>query len=140
MSEKKVLFESYNAMSRPAMWFEIPIMPMIGLLLGGIVTFGSMTVLLNWVWGLACTFPFLAALLALRFMSSIDPRYTTRVWFAIRRLILNMKYGKHLLLTSFNPKWSQYYGRRFSQKRYVGGGDGASDEISRSSKHGHSAR
>lgn len=140
MSEKKVLFESYNAMSRPAMFFEIPIMPMLGLLLGGIVTFGSITALLGWVWGLAFSFPFLAALLALRIMSSIDPRYMTRVWFAIRRLILNLKYGKHLLLTSFNPRWSKYYGRRFSQKRYVSGGDGSADEVSRPPQHGDASR
>jgi len=32
---KKLRFESYNAMSRPAMQWGIPIMPMVGLLMGG---------------------------------------------------------------------------------------------------------
>lgn len=32
---KQLTFESYNGMSRPAMFWSIPIMPMVGLLMGG---------------------------------------------------------------------------------------------------------
>lgn len=137
MSVKKVLYESYNAMSRPAMFAEVPIMPLVGFLLGGVVAFGLGTAFFSWAWGLVLATPFFAMLLALRLMSIKDPRYMTRVWFAILRIRLNFKYGKHLLLTSYNPKWSQYYGRRFSQKRYVSGGNGPADEVPRSSKYGN---
>lgn len=140
MSEKKELYESYNAMSRPAMFAEIPIMPLVGFLLAGLIAFALGTAFITWVWGLVLATPFFTALLALRLMSIKDPRYMTRVWFAIIRIRLNMKYGKHLLLTSYNPKWSQYYGRRFSQKRYVCGGNGASDEVSRPSEYGDDGR
>lgn len=140
MAEKeKLLFDSYNAMSRPAMHWGIPIMPMIGLVMAALVSFGAGASLLSWVWGLVFAVPSLGALVALRFMSSIDDRYLRRVRFALRRLRLNLIYGKHLLLTPFNPKWSLYYGRRFAQQRYAARGDGASDALSRARTHGDTA-
>lgn len=141
MSDKeRLLFDSYNAMSRPAMQWGIPIMPMIALVMGGLVIFGAVTAIFSWVWGLVIAFPFMVALLALRLITSIDDRYLRRVRFALRRMQLNMKHGKQLLLTPFNPKWSQYYGRRFSQQRYVSRGNGPSDALSRSREHGDASR
>jgi hypothetical protein len=141
MSDKKrLLFDSYNAMSRPAMHWGIPIMPMIALFMGGLVSFGAGAAIFSWVWGLVFAFPFAVALLALRLITSIDDRYLRRIRFALRRLRLNMKHGKQLLLTPFNPKWSQYYGGRFSQQRYVSRGNGSSDALSRSREHGDASR
>lgn len=140
MSGKKKLYESYNAMSRPAMWANIPIMPLIGFLMVGLVSLGTGTVFLGLVWGTVISLPSFAALLALRIMTSVDDRYLNRVWFGFRRIILNIKYGKHLLLTSLNPMWSRYYGRRFSQKRVAAGAHGATDGIPRSPEHGDDTR
>ncbi|WP_375122158.1 VirB3 family type IV secretion system protein [Pseudomonas sp. LW8] len=136
---KKLIFESYNAMSRPAKYWGIPIMPLLGLLMATAVSFIVGMVILSWIWGLVFAFPFVVAMIALRLISSIDDRYFRRVRFAIRRIRLNFKYGKRLLLTSFNPKWSQYYARRFAEKRYVSGGFRPSNAISRTRKHGDSA-
>ncbi|PBP65850.1 conjugal transfer protein [Pseudomonas syringae] len=132
---KKEVSPSYNAMSRPAMFWNIPIMPMVGLLMGGLIFGIAATVMLSWVWGLFAASPFLIALTALRFAGLIDPQYLRRVRFALRRLRLNFKYGKPLLLTPFNPRWSKYYGARFSHKRYAPGGESAADGLSGARAH-----
>jgi MFS family permease len=137
---KRLMFESYNGMSRPAMFWNIPIMPMVGLLMGGLI-FGVIgTALLSWIWGLVFLFPFAAALIALRLLCSIDGQYLRRVRFACRRMLLNLKYGKPLLLTPFNPTWSQFYGKRFSQTRYASGGEGAAAGVSGRQLHDYSGR
>jgi hypothetical protein len=138
--KEKLLFDSYNGMSRPAMQWGIPIMPMIGLIMGALLSFGAGTAMFSWLWGLIFAFPFAVGLLALRLITSVDDRYFRRIRFAFRRLRLNLKYGKQLLLTPYNPKWSQYYGRRFSQKRYAARDVSSSDGISSSRKHGDSSR
>nr|UVN17874.1 hypothetical protein pPsy0479a_00042 [Pseudomonas syringae] len=69
--------------------------------------------------GLVAASPFLIALIALRVVGLIDPQYLRRIRFARRRLWLNLKYGKPLLLTPFNPQWNEFYGARFSHKRYA---------------------
>lgn len=130
--EKPLLFDSYNAMSRPATHWGIPIMPMLCLVMSALTAFGVGAAVISWVWGLAFAFPFLLALLALRLITSIDDRYLRRIRFALRRIRRNLKFGKNLLLTPYNPKWSHYYGRRFSQKRYVSGGSRSDDEVPRS--------
>lgn len=138
--KKKLLFDSYNAMSRPAMQWGIPVMPMMGLLMGGLCGFGIGAALISWGWGVIFAFPFVVGLLALRLITAVDDRYFRRVRFAVQRIRLNFTYGKQLLLTPFNPKWSHYYGRRFSQKRYAAGGACASDGLSRSRTHGEPSR
>jgi len=127
---KQVICESYNAMSRPAMFWNIPIMPMVGLLMGGLVFGIAATTLLSWVWGLCAAAPFLVVLIALRVVGLIDPQYLRRIRFALRRFKMNRKYGKPLLLTSFNPQWSKFYGARFSQKRYALERESAADALS----------
>ncbi|MNC33148.1 hypothetical protein D3C75_815310 [compost metagenome] len=138
--KEKLVFESYNAMSRPAMHWGIPIMPMMGMVLGALFGFGVGAALISWVWGVIFAFPFLVALLALRLITSVDDRYFRRIRFALRRVRLNLTYGKQLLLTPFNPKWSHYYGRRYSQKRYAARGSSASDGVSRPRTHGDASR
>lgn len=136
---KKLIFESYNGMSRPAMFWSIPIMPMIGLLMGGVFSGIAGVSLLSWVWGLAFLFPFLAALVVLHFLCAIDGQYLRRVRFAGRRLKLNLKYGKPLLLTPFNPHWSEFYGSRFSQKRYATGSESADHAVRGARQYDHLA-
>jgi hypothetical protein len=108
--------------------------------MGGII-FGVIgTALLSWIWGLVFLLPFAGALVALRLLCSIDGQYLRRVKFAFRRIRLNLKYGKPLLLTPFNPNWSQFYGKRFSQQRYVGGSESASAEVSGGRLHDDTGR
>lgn len=120
---KKLVFESYNAMSRPAMVASIPIMPFIALMMCGLLSGIAGTFLISWVCGLIFAAPFAGLLITLRLICMIDPQYPRRVLFAFRRLRLNLRYGKPLLLTSFNPDWSRFYGQRFAQQRYAGRGE-----------------
>lgn len=137
---KQLIFPSYNAMSRPAMYWSVPIMPLVGLLMGALIFGIAATALLSWVWGLTIAGLFLSALVALRFLCLIDAQYLRRVRFVMRRLKLNLTYGKPLLLTSFNPRWSQFYGERFSQTCIAARSEGAGDEIPRARTHGDVAR
>lgn len=137
---KKLKFESYNGMSRPAMFWNIPIMPMVGLLMGGLICGIAGTVVLSWVWGLIFLAPFLIALIAFRFICLIDPQYLRRVLFAYRRLRSNLAYGKPLLQTPLNPQWSAFYGERFSQTRHALGSESAATALSRPRTHGDAAR
>lgn len=148
-SLKKLNFESYNAMSRPAMQWGIPIMPMVALLMGGLLSGLAGTVLLSWVWGLLGMAPFAGALATLRFICAVDAQYPRRLWWSWRRIRLNWRYGKRLLLTPYNPNWSQFYGKRFAQCRFhtapsqevhAPRGQSASAAVSRSRAHGDTAR
>lgn len=135
--QDKQIFPSYNAMSRPAMFWGMPIMPMIGLFLAGILAFVVAASVLSFIWGLVFCFPFVVCLVGLRFMTSIDDRYTRRMWFALRRVRLNLKYGKQLMLTPYNSMWSKHYAKRFSQQRFIAGSqEGSANGISRSRTHG----
>lgn len=141
MSEKKkVLYESYNAMARPALFWGIPILPMLALFSLGLICGVVGATIFSFIWGLVFALPFVIALIALRLMTSIDDRYIRRMGFMLRRIWLNLKYGKQLLLTPYNPNWSQFYGKRFSQQHNASRGKGAVDGLSRSRAHGHAAR
>ena len=115
---KKLIFQSYNGMSRPPMFMNIPIMPMVGLLMAALITGIAGTALLSWKWGVSFAVVFLSVLVALQVMCKIDPQYTRRVRFGWRRLRRNFKHGKPLLLTPYNADWSKFYGRRFAQVRH----------------------
>jgi uncharacterized protein (DUF58 family) len=127
---KKLTFDSYNALNRPAMFWGIPIMPMIGLLTLGLLSAGIAATLLPWWWGVVFAFPFAAALTALRFITSIDNRFLRRLWFMARRLRRNWKYGRQLLLTPVNPNWNKFYGKRFARQRYAARGKSTSAGLS----------
>jgi O-antigen/teichoic acid export membrane protein len=137
---KKLIFPSYNGMSRPAMYWNIPIMALVGLLMCALIFGIAATALLSWVWGLIIAGLFLSALVALRFLCLIDPQYLRRVRFVLRRLKLNFTYGRPLLLTSFNPRWSEFYAERFSQTSIAARSESAGDEVSRARAHGDVAR
>ncbi|WP_081036964.1 VirB3 family type IV secretion system protein [Pseudomonas corrugata] len=140
--EKKVLlYPSYNAMSRPAMFWGIPIMPLVGLFLAAVIVFVITATLLSFIWALASLLPFVVAVCGLRIMTSIDDRYVRRVRFSVHRLWLNFKHGRQLLLTPYSPLWSQYYGKRFSRQRFITGTiKSSADGVSRSRTHGDSER
>lgn len=137
---KQLIFPSYNGMSRPAMYWSIPIMPLVGLLMAALIFGIAGTALLSWIWGLVIAGLFLSVLVVLRFFCLIDPQYLRRVRFVLRRFKLNLTYGKPLLLTSFNPRWSEFYAERFSQTRIAARSEGAGDEVPRARAHGDVAR
>jgi MFS family permease len=137
---KDLICESYNGMSRPAMFAGIPIMPMVGLLMGALVGGVCATALLSWHWGLAVVLFFGTGLFALRLMCAIDAQYMRRVRFAWRRIRLNLTYGKALMLTSANPNWSQFYGQRFSQQRYASRKESDAVALPGGRPHGDSGR
>lgn len=137
---KNLVSESYNAMSRPPMFGGIPIMPGVGLVIGGLVSGVAATAALSWKWGLGCVLTFAAALFALRLLCAIDAQYMRRVRFAYRRLRFNARYGKALMLTSAHPNWSQLYGQRFSQQRYAGRQESEAVALSRRRIHDDAGR
>lgn len=133
-------FESYNAMSRPAMYWGVPIMPLVGCFMGGLVFGMAGTALFSWIWGLIFVSIFAGILIALRLICEVDANYPRRLRRSWRRVRLNWRYGRRLLLTPFNPHWSQFYGQRFAQTRFhpaasdeihASRGQGASDGVSR---------
>jgi type IV secretory pathway VirB3-like protein len=137
---KSLISDSYNGMSRPAMFAGIPIMPMVGLLLGGLLSGVAATSLLSWRWGIGCVLVFIAGLFVLRLLCALDAQYLRRVRFGLRRLRLNVSYGKALMLTSINPNWSQFYGQRFSKQRYASTEEGEAAGLRSGRAHGDTGR
>lgn len=137
---QEMRFESFNGMSRPAMWWSIPIMPLVGLLMAALITGIAGTVLLSWIWGLIFAVPFLCSIVALRFICLVDHNYLRRIKFGWRRIKLNRTYGRPLLLTTINPSWSKDYAQRFSQQRYASRNEGSAAAIRSPSQHGNNAR
>ncbi|MCY1271829.1 hypothetical protein D9M68_356030 [compost metagenome] len=129
--EKKLLFKTWNGMDRPAMWQGVPIMPFIGLLMGALFAFGFGAAVFAWWIGLVFALPFLFVMCAFYYVSALDDRYSRRVAFAIRRIALNLRFGKGLMLTPQNPKWSRYYGKRFAIGRHVSRGIDPDTRVSR---------
>lgn len=115
---RKRVCSTYNGMGREAIYWGIPIMPfaaiaMITMLITGISIF------IFSFWGLLAALPGGITLIAIRVACSLDSKALDRIAFVIRRFSLNRKYGKPLLLTPYNPKWSSFYDRRFAQKYHV---------------------
>ncbi|HBP4890403.1 TPA: conjugal transfer protein [Pseudomonas aeruginosa] len=131
MSDEQLLFPSYNAMSRPAMFMGIPILPFVGIAVALLVVGGIGFLLLPWWGALLLILPLLLVLVGFAVMSSIDSRYIRRVIFAVRRFGSNLKYGRGLRLAPINPLWSVFYGKRFAHRRYASGGQGTADEVPR---------
>ncbi|PUA41510.1 conjugal transfer protein [Pseudomonas protegens] len=114
--EKKWLFPSYNAMSRPAMFMGIPILPFVGLVVATVAVGGLGYWLVKW-WMLLLVSPFVMALIGFAVASSFDDRYMRRVLFALRRYRRNLTYGRGLRLTPINRQWSVLYGKRYASGR-----------------------
>lgn len=130
-AEEKQLFRTWNGKDRPAMWWGVPIMPLVGLILGGLLAFGFGTGVFNvWIGGLFAV-PFIFTLCAFYYVSAIDDRYMRRVQFAVRRLLLSARYGRGLMIAPQNPKWSQHYVKRFALRRYVARSDDPTARVSR---------
>ncbi|HDQ4465205.1 TPA: VirB3 family type IV secretion system protein [Pseudomonas aeruginosa] len=131
MNDEQMLFPSYNAMSRPAMFLGVPILPFVGIAVALLVVGGVGFALLPWWGALLLMSPLLLTLVGFAVVSSFDARYMRRVIFAVRRLFLNFRYGRGLRLAPINPLWSVFYGKRFAHRRYASGDQGAADEVSR---------
>jgi type IV secretory pathway VirB3-like protein len=114
--EKTLEFDSYNAMSRAATFFGIPIFPLLIGVMGTLFSLVAGFTVFGWP-GLFLATPFIVGLIFLRIISETDSKYLRRLMFMINRFWLNRRYGRSLLLTSHNPSWSKFYGRRFAQQR-----------------------
>ncbi|PCM96093.1 conjugal transfer protein [Pseudomonas aeruginosa] len=131
MNDEELLFPSYNAMSRPATFLGVPILPFVGIAVALLVV-GTVGFLLFPWWGaLLLASPLFLALVGFSVVSSFDARYMRRIVYAMRRFSLNLRYGRGVCLTPINPLWSVFYGKRFAQRRHAGGSFGSADEISR---------
>lgn len=133
---KKLSLRTWNGRNRPALFWGVPIMPFIGLLAGVFVSFGLGALAFSWWMGALLALPFLLLMFAFYFVSALDDRYSRRVVFAIRRLLLNLQYGKGLMLAPQNPKWSQFYGKRFAIGRHVSRGNDPDSGVPRSRAYG----
>lgn len=120
MEKEKLSFDSYNGMSRVAMFWGVPIFPLLFCFVG-ILFFGVIGFTLFGMWGGVLISPFIILVIFIRIVCEKDDKYLRRILFMVKRLFLNRKYGKNLLLTPQNPRWSLYYGRRFAQKRILSG-------------------
>ncbi|MCY1291153.1 hypothetical protein D9M68_568880 [compost metagenome] len=129
MADEKRRYQTWNGMDRPANFKGVPIMPFVGLLVGSLITTG-LTLAIIGPWGGLAIVPFLLIGFAFYFFSSIDDRFMRRVVFATRRFLLSMRFGKGLIVTPQNPRWSQFYGKRFALCRHVTRGDDAADGAS----------
>lgn len=130
MAEEKRRYKTWNGMDRPANFRGVPIMPLVGLLVGGLFTTGLTLAILG-PWGGLAIVPFLLIAFAFYFVSSIDDRFMRRVVFATRRFMLSTRFGKGLIVTPQNPRWSHFYGKRFALCRHVTRGDDTADGASR---------
>ncbi|EHO4880165.1 VirB3 family type IV secretion system protein [Escherichia coli] len=113
-------FDTNNAMNRVAMFAGIPVFAFLFLVvIGCILTFSSVW-MWGW-WGFIVTIPFILAIVGLRIICERDDKAFRRFRFQLRRWKMNRKYGRHLLLTSRNPRWRDKYARRVIQKRILTG-------------------
>lgn len=113
-------FESYNGMSRVPLYWGVPVFPLLLCFVGTLLSAGVGITLFG-VWGGLLTLFFIIPGIALRIVCEKDDKYMRRLGFMVRRLRLNMKYGKSLFVSPQNPKWSSYYGRRYAKVRFSRG-------------------
>ncbi|APV28425.1 hypothetical protein E2Y33_23350 [Salmonella enterica] len=113
-------YDTHNAMGRVAMYWGIPVFPLIFLLMGVAISFFVGIYLWGW-WGIATPSPFIIALLALRIITERDDKAMRRFFFTRRRKRMNRKFGRHLLITPRNPKWRETNERRAIKKRILTG-------------------
>ncbi|MEA9446199.1 VirB3 family type IV secretion system protein [Candidatus Fukatsuia symbiotica] len=113
-------FDSHNGMSRIPLFWGVPIFPLLLCFVGTLV-FGVSGFSAFGGWGGLLALPFLLVGIALRIVCEKDDKYLRRLHFMLRRLRLNRRFGKSLFVTPQNPKWSQYYGRRYAKVRFSGG-------------------
>ncbi|WP_289347194.1 hypothetical protein [Pantoea stewartii] len=130
MEEDEYVFDSYNAMGRTASYQGVPQFVILGILVFGIVLTGIGCVLFGWYGLIAIIVPMIL-FVVVRIVCESDSRFLTRFRFMLRRYIRNMIFGRSLLITPYNPRWNQFYGRRIAQKRYLTGNKSSVDELSR---------
>lgn len=113
-------FDSHNGMSRVAMFWGVPVFPLLFCVMGFFISGVIGLTVFGWK-GLFIPIPFVIFALFLRVISERDDKAMRRVMFIIRRWRYNRKYGRHLLITPRNPKWSKYNVHRQAKKRILAG-------------------
>ncbi|MCY1295246.1 hypothetical protein D9M70_445760 [compost metagenome] len=131
MADEKKRFKTWNGMDRPANVLGIPVFLFIGLTVVGLIVSVLGLAIFAWWVGLLLAVPFLLVGLAFYFVSALDDRYTRRVVFATRRILLSMRFGKGLIVAPQNPQWSKFYGKRFALCRHVSRDDDQPHRVSR---------
>lgn len=117
---KQLEFDIYNGMSRVPLFWGVPIFPLLLCFVSTLV-FGMGGFSVFGVWGSLLALPFILVGIALRIVCEKDDKYLRRLHFMLRRLRLNFRFGQSLFVTPQNPKWSQYYGRRYAKVRFSRG-------------------
>jgi type IV secretory pathway VirB3-like protein len=118
MEEKELSFDSYNAMGRTATYAGVPQFVLLGIIFLGIIITAIACTLFSW-YGLLALFIPVILFTVVRIACESDSRFLTRLRFMLGRYIRNMIYGRALLITPYNPRWEQFYGRRIAEKRFI---------------------
>jgi type IV secretory pathway VirB3-like protein len=118
--DEDLKFDSHNGMSRVPMFWGIPVFPLIFCVLGTFIT-GVIGISVFGAKGLIFPLPFILLALFIRVISERDDKAMRRFIFSIRRWRRNRKYGRHLLITPRNPKWSVVNVQRQAKKRVLNG-------------------
>jgi hypothetical protein len=132
VTPKRGEYDSYAAMDRPAMWWDIPILPGLACFMLGLVVLVAVGTLSTFVWGAICSAPFAIAIIAMRTMTAFDDKFMRRIGFMIARKRLDFMHGRHLFLSPINSQWRQSYGKRNAQQCIIAEqAKSSADEISR---------
>jgi hypothetical protein len=115
---RELMFDSYNARNRPAIYMGVPIFPLLFLTFVGALSGVVVGALLGWIFGFIVFGIFVVLLVVLRLITSIDDRYMRRITFGLRRIYLNLLYGRKLMITPFNQNWRRSYAKRFAIQRH----------------------
>lgn len=113
-------FDTYRAMSRVAMFAGVPVFAGIFLFMGAFVSLFAGVYL--WEWGgLIPPSFFLIAIMVLRIICARDDKAFRRVRFFLRRIKLNRRYGRLLLITTRTKDWRMNNARRVIRKQILAG-------------------
>jgi len=131
MDDQELSFDSYNAMGRTASYAGVPQFVILGIVVFAILFTGLSCFIFGWFGLIAIVVP-VAMFFIVRIICETDSRFLTRLGFMLRRYIRNMVFGRAQLITPYNPRWNQFYGRRIAQERYITRKSGSVDELPRS--------
>lgn len=118
MKEQDLSFDSYNAMGRTASYAGVPQFVLLGIIGLGVFLTGLSCVFFDWYGLIALIIP-VTIFVVVRIICESDSRFLTRLMFMLRRYMRNMVYGRALLITPCNPRWTNFYGRRIAQERFI---------------------
>jgi type IV secretory pathway VirB3-like protein len=128
--KKELEFNTYNGMGRTATYMGIPQFVLLGMFFFTPFFVGVCYAIFGF-WGLLSVLIPAALLLIIRALCEADSRFLLRLWWMVKRLWRNRKYGRGVLISPANPKWESFYGRYLTQKRITVRKSYTDDEISR---------